>query len=164
MPRPFRSLDETAIVLTDFVNRVLCTERAATADALAESDLTISQIRMLFILVRQPSPISVHELAEHIGLSLAATGRGADRLVTLGLVDRREDPSDRRVKRLSLTADGSRLIEQQCRFRTEDAADLLTDMPHDVRDRLAAALGEAVEYLPPAPQAPPESDAGRHIA
>ena len=54
----------------------------------------------------------VSQIGNHLGVTNAAASQLVDRLVQLGLVDRSEDPNDRRVKQLSLTEAGQDLIQQ----------------------------------------------------
>lgn len=115
--------------------------------------MTLSQLRMLMALSRSGHELSVNELADAVGLSLAAAGRGADRLVVLNLITRREDESDRRVKRLSISEEGRELIATQFRIRDTEVADIIADIPSDVRGRLTSALNEAVESIRKAPSA-----------
>ncbi|MFT3660124.1 MAG: MarR family winged helix-turn-helix transcriptional regulator [Gordonia sp. (in: high G+C Gram-positive bacteria)] len=140
--------DHTAAAVADFVGRVLAATRAATAETLASTDLTFSQVRVLFVLMQNDDGLPTHEVAEQVNLSLAATGRAADRLVAVGLVDRREDPRDRRVKRLSLSESGSDLMANHVRLRDEDVRVLLEPLPTDLRSRLRDVLAAAVAYLP----------------
>lgn len=140
--------DPTVACVADFVGRILAATRASTAEALASTDLTFSQVRTLFVLLQDEDGLPTNEVAEQVGLSLAATGRAADRLVSLGLVDRREDHRDRRVKLLSLTLAGTDLLAHHLRLREADVCAVLDPVPVDVRARLHAALSEAVSYLP----------------
>jgi DNA-binding MarR family transcriptional regulator len=78
--------------------------------ATAEFDLTLSQLRILFILEGAEHDLAVNELAERISLSMAATGRAVDAVVRAGLLSRREDDSDRRIKRIGLTELGRQAI------------------------------------------------------
>jgi DNA-binding MarR family transcriptional regulator len=80
--------------------------------AAAELDLPFSQLCTLVTLDLSDHPLAVHELAERLGLSVAAAGRAVDALVRTGMVERREDEHDRRVKRVSLAPPGIRLIER----------------------------------------------------
>ncbi len=79
------------------------------SDPLFTSQLTISQLKILMLLSAQPGT-SGRELAGHMGVSLATLSGMIDRLVTHDLVVRQEDPKDRRVRRLTLTAAGAELI------------------------------------------------------
>ena len=79
------------------------------ADPLFSSHLTVSQLRILLLLSRG-NAMSGGELADRIGVKLAALSGMIDRLVTNDLVRRQEDPHDRRVRRISLSAAGAQLI------------------------------------------------------
>lgn len=79
------------------------------ADPLFSSHLTVSQLRILLLLSRGYA-MSNGELADRIGVKLAALSGMIDRLVTSGLVLRQEDPHDRRVRRISLSQAGAELI------------------------------------------------------
>jgi DNA-binding MarR family transcriptional regulator len=74
-----------------------------------EFELSFSQMKALHY-VHGEDDLSVKALGEKLGLSLAAISRAADELVQRGLMDRTEDPSDRRIKRLRLTDKGRDLV------------------------------------------------------
>ena len=76
-----------------------------------ENDISFSQLKGLHHLFNA-SELSVKELGDQLGLSVAAMSRAADGLVQRGLVDRTEDPEDRRIKRLRLTAEGDALVRR----------------------------------------------------
>jgi DNA-binding MarR family transcriptional regulator len=80
------------------------------ADPLFSSHLTLSQLKILFLLARHGS-VPGGELAGMLGIGLAAMSGMIDRLVVQDLVSRTEDPHDRRVRRIGLTREGSALIE-----------------------------------------------------
>ncbi len=145
------SLDATAAAAAEFIDRAMSAARASTVECLGTVDLTVSQVRMLFLLLKVAAPIPVHEVADGVGLSLAAAGRAADRLVAAGLVDRREDERDRRVKRLSLTEAGHEFLATNFRLHAADLRGVLAGLPADALDRLRTALVEAAEHLPPSP-------------
>jgi DNA-binding MarR family transcriptional regulator len=79
------------------------------SNPLFSSHLTLSQLRILMLLSRSKG-MSGSELAEELGVGLAALSGMVDRLVTNDLVIRQEDPHDRRVRRISLSRAGSDLI------------------------------------------------------
>lgn len=139
------SVERASRVLFDFLDRMSCKAKPAAMESLARTDLTFSQIRALFAVGAAEDSQSVHEIAESIGLSLAATGRTVDHLVRLGLVDRREDPADRRVKRISMTAAGKELIAEQLSIRREVITDFVTGLPAEHRLALSQALGPIVD-------------------
>ena len=79
------------------------------SDPLFSSHLTVSQLRILLLLSRGDA-MSGGELADRIGVKLAALSGMIDRLVTNDLVLRQEDRHDRRVRRISLSPAGAELV------------------------------------------------------
>ena len=146
MPAP--TIDATATAVADFVDRLLSAAQFTAVEAIAATELTVSQLRMLFVLATGEAR-PVHEVADGVGLSLPAAGRAADRLVALGLVDRREDEHDRRVKRLSLSSSGHDLLAEQFCLHSHSVQQPLQAVPEGVRARLHDAVAAAAQYLPP---------------
>src|SRR4051794_31127070 len=73
-------------------------------------NLTMSQLKILFAL-RLNGGAGGQELASLMGVSPATMTGIVDRLVAAGYVTRREDPHDRRVRRVELTAGGDELLD-----------------------------------------------------
>lgn len=134
----------TCAVLEKFFERLTCSAKAATMDNLVATELSLSQMRSVFILGSHGSPMSVNELAGELGLSLAAAGRGIDKLVGLGIVDRREDASDRRIKRISLTGKGQEIVDAQHLVKQDLLRDFISRLPAGIRDNLRSALDAVV--------------------
>ena len=74
-----------------------------------EQGLSMAQIGPLMHLSRLGAS-GVSGIAEHLGVSSAAASQMLDRLVQSGLVNRTEDPQDRRAKQVILTARGREII------------------------------------------------------
>ncbi|UUL77530.1 MarR family transcriptional regulator [Pseudarthrobacter sp. Fe7] len=66
--------------------------------------------------------------------------RICDRLVAAGLLERREDPADRRYVRLELTRKGRELVNSVLEHRRQAIAEVVARMPAGRRPALAAAL------------------------
>ncbi|MBM7367941.1 MarR family winged helix-turn-helix transcriptional regulator [Gordonia hydrophobica] len=145
------SVEACTSTLVQFLDRVAARASCSTVDRVAATDLTLSQLRMLMVLSRSDHDLSVNELADAVCLSLAAAGRGADRLVAADLIVRREDETDRRVKRLSLSEHGRELVHTKFRMRADDLACIVTEIPDDVRTDLQSALAAALESIAPPP-------------
>lgn len=75
------------------------------AVVIAEEDLSFSQVAGLHI-IDQTERVSIQDLALRLNLSLSATSRLVDDLVTRELLDRVEDQENRRSKLLTLTSRG----------------------------------------------------------
>ncbi|MGB3304025.1 MarR family winged helix-turn-helix transcriptional regulator [Gordonia sp. (in: high G+C Gram-positive bacteria)] len=145
------SVESCTSALVSFFEQVADRASCSTVDRVAATDMTLSQLRMLMVLSRSEHDLSVNELADAVGLSLAAAGRGADRLVAINLITRREDESDRRVKRLSISETGRELIANQFRIRDTEVAEIVAEIPSDIRGRITSALNSAVECIAKAP-------------
>jgi DNA-binding MarR family transcriptional regulator len=78
------------------------------AAAVAELDLAPAQARALHELDLD-RPISMRELAERLKSDPSNVTGLIDRLEARGLVERRPDPTDRRIKGLALTPAGAQL-------------------------------------------------------
>ena len=112
---------------------------AATADL----DLTLSQCRILLELDRAGEDLPVNDLAVRISLSIAATGRAIDALYRAGVLTRREDGIDRRIKRIGLTTQGLSVIATIMQVRRQGAERLVAALDDTER----AALERAVETI-----------------
>ncbi|MDH2430569.1 MarR family transcriptional regulator [Sphaerisporangium sp. TRM90804] len=73
--------------------------------------LTMQQLKVALILAHRGS-VSGQELAHALGTGLGTVTGIVDRLVAQGLVARREDPDDRRIRRVELTDAGRHMTEE----------------------------------------------------
>ncbi len=74
-----------------------------------ERGYSFAQMNSLFF-IHHHDQSNINELACHLGISKAAASQMINRLVEFGLVNRLEDPQDRRIKLLTLTEEGQALI------------------------------------------------------
>jgi DNA-binding MarR family transcriptional regulator len=91
---------------------------------------TRAQWIVLFRL-REREGLSQVDLADVLELQPISLVRLLDRLVELGLLERRHDPRDRRANRLFLTARGRQLVDDLDSVRDSIAADVLQDVSAD---------------------------------
>ena len=95
----------------------------------------------------------VHDIGKGFGVSSAAVSQMVERLVQAGLVARVEDPDDRRVRQVELSAKGRQLIDNGIRERYRWVDDLVEKLPADQRAlvlRFLPSLIEAEKRLPDA--------------
>ncbi len=71
------------------------------------------------LLLDEEGELSIKQIAELLGRSISATSRLIDQLVERGLVSRREDEQDRRMKRVAITEQGRTFIATLERQRAE---------------------------------------------
>jgi DNA-binding MarR family transcriptional regulator len=136
---------ELASALRFLIARLARQQRRAAA--VEPHDLTASRLAALASLSRL-GPLTLGELAAVEGVQSPTMTRIVTKLEELGLVDKTEDPADRRVTRLAVTAKGAGLLED---VRTRESAFLaqrLTEMGADERRRLARALPLLERLLP----------------
>jgi DNA-binding MarR family transcriptional regulator len=134
--------------LEAFFGQIQCSAQEAGLEALIETDLSFSQFRSLLILSQAQDPMPIHELAEKLRLSVAATGRAVDRLVKEALVEREEDGLDRRVKLISLAASGQDLVAAFHQSRRTQALSFIEALVPVDRERLLGALLPIIERYP----------------
>lgn len=135
--------------LTGFFRYVTLASDGDFLHEVAELDLSLSQLKILSLLSEQPAPpageaeyLSVKEVAERLGISLPAASRALEPLVKRRLIGRREDPEDRRVKRVRLTGRGEALVERLYAIRVASFETMLEDFSDSERQKLGAALEE----------------------
>ena len=104
-----------------------------------ESGLSMTQIHTLFRL-HHSGMCGVTEIGDHLGVTHAAASQMVDRLVQMGMLERAEDPSDRRVKQLSLTAAGNRLVQDSIEARRHWMEQLTDFLDPDELEQIIQAL------------------------
>jgi DNA-binding MarR family transcriptional regulator len=112
--------------------------------AVAEQDLSFSQLKTLLLLAEHAETLSVKDVAERLGISLPAASRAVDSLVRRGLAERAEDQVDRRVKRVRTTRKADRLVERLVAARIRVFEQLLEGFTATERRKLGDALDEIV--------------------
>lgn len=127
------------------VDAVLAASRtlmAVTARSIAavESSADFDEVRVL-VIVSAHTVASLRQVADGLGRHTSTTSRLCDRMVANGLLDRRDDPTDRRQLALRLTAAGERVVRKMLAGRRRSIERVLARMPDERRAGLAAALG-----------------------
>jgi DNA-binding MarR family transcriptional regulator len=126
-------------------------------------EFSFSQLNALYRLFRF-GPHTIAELAKGGALSQTAASRMVERLVQTGLVERNEVATDRRQKRVELTAAGIGRLQDLQVFTVRTYADLLRRVPKDTLERLAGILDEIRPYLPIHPPMPDPPAPGEALA
>ena len=113
--------------------------------ALSEADVTLTQVKLMHVLDRPDPDRTLKDLAEEMSFSLAGASRSIDALHQRGLVERREDETDRRMKRVRLTSDGHELLRNLNEMRVALLQQFIQTLTDDERRRLLDALSPIVE-------------------
>ncbi len=119
------------------IARIMATQREMQhlfandrANPIFSLHLTLPQLKTLMLLARSRSA-SGQELSGALGVSLATMTGIVDRLVAQDLVTRREDPLDRRVRRVELSQAGRELVERIVTAGTEQLQRILSQLSDD---------------------------------
>jgi DNA-binding MarR family transcriptional regulator len=131
------------------LDAVLTASRALVAMAArslsdAGEEVTLTQYRSLVVLASRGSQ-GVASLAEAVAVTPPTASRLVDRLIRKGLVRRRTDRHDRRQVRIELTEEGRDLVHLVTERRRREIAGLLTRIPHDVQQSMAAGLRQLAD-------------------
>jgi DNA-binding MarR family transcriptional regulator len=108
------------------------------------SGLSASQINALMRLYHTEA-CGVSDIGEDVGISNAAASQMIDRLVQMGMVERTEKLSDRRVKQLTLTAEGRSLVEKGIAARSRWMEKLSGVLSEDQQAEISSALAHLIE-------------------
>jgi DNA-binding MarR family transcriptional regulator len=137
------TMDERDRLATSFGDMRRAMIPAFALDLLATVDggdeLSMTQLATLYVL-DVGEPVSLGGLADRIGRSVSATSRLVDALVRRGLVERREHPSDRRVRRIALADDGDALLRRLERTRAEAQLEVMNRLDPADRALVARAM------------------------
>jgi len=157
------SRDRFLDTLRDWTAVSMRTSMGAMLQFAKEQGLSIPQIGALFRIDRLGT-CGVTDIGDDLGVTSAAASQMLERLVLAGLVERREDPDDRRAKRIALTERGQRILQGVLEARQRQFTALADRLsPHD-RDLAAAALRTLVEHADAAKDDPahPRRNAKEH--
>jgi DNA-binding MarR family transcriptional regulator len=112
-------------------------------------DLTIQQLKTLLLTVRAGA-ITAGQISRELRVGFSTVTGLVDRLADQGLVDRGEDPRDRRATRVTPTTAGLALVEHLYSYRRQRLRRLLEYMPTDALvhyDQGLASIAAAAEHL-----------------
>ena len=122
--------------------------RTAYDDRLAQLGLNLS-LASLLSYVGDFGPVNQTRVAEHLSQGRAVTGTQIDRLERDGLVERRPDPTDRRVWLVAITDAGIRTAEAIADVDRVLRAELRAGISRADRQTLAATLVRLQQNLRP---------------
>jgi DNA-binding MarR family transcriptional regulator len=108
-------------------------------DFMAQTGLSPSQVVTLMRLHHCQST-GVSEIGGDVGITTPAASQLVDRLVLQGLLERTEDPDDRRCKQVSLTEKGKRLVEDGIRPRQSWMGELTSAFTFEEQERITEVL------------------------
>ncbi|HEY7122975.1 MAG TPA: MarR family transcriptional regulator [Ktedonobacterales bacterium] len=96
-------------------------------------DYSLAQVASLFILDEQ-GELTIKQVAGLLERSVSATSRLLDQLAARGMLTRREDEQDHRVKRVAITEQGRALIETLQVLRADVQLELMEYLSLDEQE------------------------------
>jgi DNA-binding MarR family transcriptional regulator len=104
-----------------------------------KSSSSIARTRVLAYLQNCPDS-SLSMLSESLGVTNATASALVDSLVQENLVERQDDPNERRRVLLRLTRTGESKLETARRHRVAEIAEVLSDLPQDELEQIQCGL------------------------
>jgi DNA-binding MarR family transcriptional regulator len=132
--------------VVDLIGTVVARYHAEYELAASHLSLTGAQAKVLALLSREPTPMRV--LANQLHCEPSNVTGIVDRLESRGLVERRPDPADRRIKLAAATDDGRSTADSlraSLDFAREPLAGLTSLERALLRDLLRRMLGEETD-------------------
>jgi DNA-binding MarR family transcriptional regulator len=142
-PPSARRPDELTLEVVELIGDIVARYHEDYEDAAAEHSLTGAQARLLSLLSLEPLPM--RKLAQKLKCEPSNVTGIVDRLESRGLVERRPDPADRRVKLAAATQEGRRVakdLRESLRFAREPLAGLGREERLALRGLLRRMLGQ----------------------
>ncbi|MFE0513083.1 MarR family winged helix-turn-helix transcriptional regulator [Streptomyces sp. NPDC058964] len=140
-PQKTRRPDEVTMEVVELIGDVVARYYADYEEAAGRHALTGAQARLLSLLSLEPLPM--RKLAQKLKCEPSNVTGIVDRLEARGLVERRPDPADRRVKLAAPTDEGLRVardLREGLRFAREPLAGLSDEERLSLRDMLRRML------------------------
>ncbi len=104
-----------------------------------KNNLSLSMMGALFHLHKKEIA-GVGDLGEHLGVTSAAASQMLDRLVQQELIQRTENPDDRRLKHLVITPKGCQVLEESMQLRQSWLAELAESLTIEERQLVKSAF------------------------
>jgi len=145
LPVPTENRDQLISALRDWEHVSMSTTMGAFLQFAKEQGMSAPQIGAL-IHIDHRGACGVTDIGDELGVTSAAASQMLERLVQGGLVERREDPDDRRAKRIVLTERGHRLVRGVGEIRQRRFAALADTMSPRECGLVAAALRTLVAH------------------
>ncbi|WP_225821111.1 MarR family winged helix-turn-helix transcriptional regulator [Streptomyces naphthomycinicus] len=133
--------DAVTMEVVELIGDVVARFYADYEKAAGEHTLTGAQARLLSLLSLEPLPM--RKLAQKLKCEPSNVTGIVDRLENRGLVERRPDPADRRVKVAAATEEGRRVardLREGLHFAREPLAGLSAEERGSLRDLLRRML------------------------
>lgn len=145
-PTPDPELLRLASLMHRFMDQVNRRTGGSTLAIIHESGLTLPQMVAMHVLRRRDT-LDLGAVADAIRLTASTTSHLVDRLLEKGLVERWENPGDRRQKLVRLTPAGEDVVDRISRSRGEEMSQVMAELSPEIRGRLAEVFEHVIGQL-----------------
>jgi DNA-binding MarR family transcriptional regulator len=105
-------------------------------------DVTLPRFDLMAQLDKTPAGMTLGELSQRMMVSAGNVTGLAERLESLGMLERRAAPNDRRAQIVSLTAEGRRAFRAMARTHENWIAEIFADLSRDDIETLMKLLAK----------------------
>lgn len=137
-------LDELEDLPGHYIRRLQQIAVGIFLDETADENITPVQFALLFAASRQAG-LDQRTLARRIGLDTSTIGAVVDRLESRELIERRASPDDKRVRLLSVTPAGRKLLQSVVPAMLRAQERMLAPLPAADRPKFMAMVKRIVE-------------------
>jgi DNA-binding MarR family transcriptional regulator len=103
--------------------------------------------RILMLLSENPDPHTMSELSAELNVPMSTATRIVDGLVQRGMVERVNDPKDRRVVRVGMSQNGRKLYETGRAYSKQRIANLLKEFSAEEQAQLLSMMNKLLDAL-----------------
>ena len=111
-----------------------------------ENEISMPQIGAL-IRIQRKGICSVSDIGTDLGTSSAAASQLLNRMVQLDLIERSEDPNDRRIKKINLTQKGLEFLNECFRASYKWFEDLVVSLKSDEMKEIITVLNSLINKI-----------------
>src|ERR671924_1932388 len=149
MDREFIARRDDHSALRIWLRLLTCTqliERRVRSGLREEFGTTLPRFDLMAQLERHPEGLKMNELSRLLMVTGGNVTAIVDQLEKEGLVERLDEPSDRRAFRIRLTKSGERTFAEMARAHEEWVIELLSGLSRREQDELLRLLARAKEH------------------
>lgn len=111
-----------------------------------DNNLSLPQFGTMLRIHRLPS-CGVSELGDEMGISNAAASQMLERLVQQGYVVRSEDPIDRRVKKITLSENGKKIVLDAIKSRNQHLEEIIESLSEQEQNQMKMVFSLLIDKL-----------------
>jgi DNA-binding MarR family transcriptional regulator len=148
VPEVGEEAQETAARISALLRHLFLYDRGNLLRVIEESGLSMTQSKALLELGglgEATEARQIGDLAEALGVSVPSMSRAVDALVKKRLATRVEDPEDRRVRRIAITARGKKLVDTLMVVRQAGMETFAASLTAAQRRKLDAAIDSLMD-------------------